>query len=178
MKKITRTALLMAAIALAATSGRAAAQSSQRLSLQGSGAMLFATRNDPAFESSTRLGYELQFRYTFSRFSLGVGYQRSTVFESPQLELALALGFVEPRMVVTAGSRVAVYVAGRLGAGKLVCSEACAAQETNLTYGGGGGFLVRVSRRVSLDLGAQYFQVSGDISSGYGMARAGLGFGF
>jgi hypothetical protein len=46
-----------------------------------------------------------------------------------------------------------------------------------LSYGGGGGLLFKLSRRLSADLGAQYFQVSGDLSSGYAMVRAGLGIG-
>jgi hypothetical protein len=157
--------------------GSAAAQSLQRFSLQGSGAALFPTTEDPNFESETRLGYEVQARYTLSRFSIGAGYQRSTVFSSPDLNLSLSLGFVEPRYVVAAGSTFALYLAGRLGAGKLVCSEACQAQETNLSYGGGGGVLIKLSRRASGDLGAQYFQVSGDLSSGYAMLRAGLSVG-
>ena len=90
---------------------------------------------------------------------------------------ALSLGFVEPRYVIAAGSTLAFYLAGRLGAGKLVCSEACQAQDTNLSYGGGGGVLIKLSRRASGDLGAQYFQVSGDLSSGYAMLRAGLSVG-
>jgi len=169
----------MTALAVAGLGGAAQSQSVQRLSLQGSGAALFATKNDPDFDSKTGLGYEVQARYTFSRFSLGAGYQRSTVFSSPTLDLtlALSLGFIEPRYVVAAGSTVAVYLAGRLGAGKLVCSEQCQAQETNLSYGGGGGLLFKLSRRLSADLGAQYFQVSGDLSTGYAMLRAGLGIG-
>lgn len=176
------TSLRVAALStmcVTALAGTVASQSAQRLSLQGSGAALFATQNDPTFESKTRLGYEVQVRYTFSRFSIGAGYQRSTVLSStePPLNLSLSLGFIEPRYVVAAGSTVAAYVAGRLGAGKLVCSEECLAQDTNLSYGGGGGLLVKLSRRVSADLGVQYFQVSGDVSSGYGMVRAGLGIG-
>ncbi len=174
-----RRLVVMTALAVAGLSGAAQSQSVQRLSLQGSGAALFATKNDPDFDSKTGLGYEVQARYTFSRFSLGAGYQRSTVFSSPTLDLtlALSLGFIEPRYVVAAGSTVAVYLAGRLGAGKLVCSEQCQAQETNLSYGGGGGLLFKLSRRLSADLGAQYFQVSGDLSTGYAMLRAGLGIG-
>jgi opacity protein-like surface antigen len=170
---------VLTALALTGLGGAAESQSLQRLSLQGSGAALFATKTDANFDSKTGLGYEVQARYTFSRFSIGAGYQRSTVFSSPTLDLnlVLSLGFIEPRYVVTAGSMVAVYLAGRLGAGKLVCSEECQARKTNLSYGGGGGLLFKVSRRVSLDLGGQYFQVSGDLSSGYGMIRAGLGIG-
>ena len=157
---------------------RVSAQSAQRFSLQASGAVLFATREDPAgFQSKTRLGFEGQVRYTFSRFSLGAGYQRSTVFTSPALNLSLSLGFIEPRLVVAAGGKLAFYVAGRAGIGKLVCSETCNAKKTNTAFGGGGGLLFRLGRRVSADLGAQYFQMSGDLSSGYVMARAGLGLG-
>lgn len=174
-----RRLVVQTALALAVLGAAAQSQSVQRLSLQGSGAALFATKNDPNFESKTGLGYEVQARYTFSRFSIGAGYQRSTVFSSPTLDLnlALSLGFIEPRYVIAAGSMVAVYVAGRLGAGKLVCNKDCQAKETNLSYGGGGGLLFKLSRRLSADLGAQYFQVSGDLSSGYAMIRAGLGIG-
>lgn len=159
----------------------AAAQSLQRLSIQLSGATLFATADDPSYQSKTRLGFEGQARYTFGRFSIGAGYQRSTVFSfaNNPLTLALSLGFIEPRVLLAAGSGVAGYAAGRLGAGKLVCSQSgvCASGGTNFTYGGGGGLLFRLSRRVSADLGAQYFSVSGDLSSSYFMLRAGLGFG-
>jgi hypothetical protein len=156
---------------------RATAQSLQRFSLQGSGAVLFATRNDPDFESKTRLGFEAQARYTFSRFSIGAGYQRSEVFTAPELKLTISLGFVEPRLVVAANNTLALYLAGRAGLGKLVCSEACNATKTNKVYGGGTGVLIKLGRRVSGDLGGQYFQMSGDLSSGYAMARAGLSIG-
>ena len=156
---------------------RAAAQSLQRFSLQGSGAVLFATRNDPDFESKTRLGFEAQARYTFSRFSIGAGYQRSEVFSSPQLNLTISLGVIEPRLVVAATNTRALSLAGRAGLGKLVCSEACNATKTNKVYGGGTGVLVKLGRRVSGDLGAQFFQMSGDLSSGYAMARVGLSVG-
>jgi opacity protein-like surface antigen len=174
-----RRSAVLTALALTGFAGTAESQSVQRFSLQGSGAALFATKDDPNFDSKTGLGFEVQARYTFSRFSIGAGYQRSTVFSSPTLDLnlSLSLGFIEPRYVLAAGSTVAVYLAGRLGAGKLVCSETCQAQETNLSYGGGGGLLFKLSRRLSADLGAQYFQVSGDLSSGYAMVRAGLGIG-
>jgi opacity protein-like surface antigen len=168
-------------VALAALAPLGAAQSLQRLSLQASGAALFATKSDPDFESKTRLGFEGQVRYTFGRFSLGAGYQRSTVFAftGNPLRMALSLGFIEPRYVVAAGGGVAAYLAGRVGVGKLVCSTQgnCGALGTNVAYGGGGGLLFRLSQRFSADLGAQYFQVSGDLSSGYAMVRAGLGVG-
>lgn len=156
-------------------------QSLQRLSLQGSGALLFPSENDPSFENQTRLGYEGQLRYTASRLSIGVGYQRSTVYkftsQGVDFSAALSLGFLEPRYVLLAGDAAALYGAGRLGYGTLVCSEACGANDAYLTYGGGGGALVRLSGRMSLDIGAQYFVVSDTFDSGYAMLRLGLGIG-
>jgi len=177
MRVLLRVAVLIAA-ATTGLAARGAAQSLQRLSLQGSGAVLFATRQDPeGFSSKTRLGFEAQARYTFSRFSLGAGYQRSTVFTSPGLNLSLSLGFIEPRLVLVAGGNLALYVAGRAGLGKLVCSETCNATKTNKVYGGGTGLLLKLGRRVSGDLGGQFFQMNGDLSSGYAMVRAGLSVG-
>jgi opacity protein-like surface antigen len=100
-------------------------------------------------------------------------------FNGNSLRMSLSLGFVEPRYVVAVGRGVAAYVAGRVGVGKLVCSEAgqCDTGGTNVAYGGGGGLLFRLSTRVSADAGAQYFQVAGTFSSGYAMARLGLGVG-
>ncbi|HEU5218112.1 MAG TPA: hypothetical protein VFU23_05600 [Gemmatimonadales bacterium] len=172
-------ALLLAALATGAAN--AAAQSLQRFSLQASGAALFATKKDPNFDSKTRLGFEGQARYTFGRFSLGAGYQRSTVFAftGNDLKLALSLGFVEPRYVVAVGGGVALYAAGRIGVGKLICSQSgqCATGGTNVAYGGGGGLLFRLNQRLSADAGAQYFQVDGTLSSGYAMARLGISVG-
>jgi len=170
---------LISALLAAATASGAAAQSLQRLSIQASGATLFATANDPDFESKTRLGIEGQLRYTFGRFSVGAGYQRVTVFafQNNPLTLSLSLAFVEPRMVVAAGSGMGVYLAGRIGAGKLICSQAnqCAAQETQVSYGGGAGLLFRLNSRLSADVGSQYFQANS--SSGYVLARVGLSIG-
>jgi len=178
MTSTLRTTCLLTGI-VAGIGPPAAAQSLQTLAVQASGAVLFATAKDPSFESRTRLGYEVQLRYTFSRFSLGVGYQRSTVFAFPNnpLRLDLSLGFIEPRLVLTAGRMVALYGATRVGIGKLVCGTQCAANRTDFTYGGGGGLLFRLSRRLSSDLGAQLFQVTGSLSQSFAMARLGLGFG-
>jgi hypothetical protein len=175
-----RTSLRVVAVLAAFLAGQESwvqAQSLQRLSFQASGAVLFATTDDPIFTSKTRLGWEAQLRYTFGRFSLGAGYQRSTVFsfQGNSASITLSLGFIEPRYVIVASSPVAVYLAGRVGVGKLVCSVCN--QGTNATLGGGGGLLFKLSHRLSADLGAQYFRVTGDLSSGYAMLRAGLGVG-
>src|SRR4026208_1433401 len=97
---------------LAGFASGSAAQSAQKLSLQGSGAVLFATRKDPTYDSKIRLGYEAQARYTLGRVSPGAGYPRSTVFSftNNPLTLALSFFFVEPRFVAVAGSGVAFYL--------------------------------------------------------------------
>jgi opacity protein-like surface antigen len=176
---IRRTAGLVFAIAGLAAAGTAHAQALQKLSVQASGAVLFATLKDPNFPSKTRVGFEGQLRYTISRFSVGVGYQRATVFAIPGTpdRFDLSQGFVEPRYVVAAGNAVALYLAGRLGIGKIVCTEACNITGTNTTYGGGAGLLFKLNTRVSADLGGQFFQMSGTLSSGYALARLGLGVG-
>lgn len=175
--------MLLAGLAGMLVAGELAAQSLQRLSVQGSGALLFASgdnpANDPGFENHTRLGYEGQLRYTISRWSIGTGYQRSTVhrFSAGEVEFtaALSLGFLEPRYLVAAGNRAAWYLAGRLGLGKLICSEECNANDWYAAYGGGSGILLRLSNRAALDLGGQFFVVSDN--TGYAMLRLGLGFG-
>jgi len=163
---------------LVGISAPAGAQSLQRLSIQGSGAVLFATQKEAAYQSKTRLGWEGQLRYTFGRLSLGAGYQRSTVFAfvegTPPPTLQLSFGFVEPRYVLKASRMVAFYLAGRIGAGKLVSgSSDFNVGKTSIGYGGGGGFLIRLTSRVSADLG----EVRGDLPSRYAMVRVGLGLG-
>ncbi len=156
-------------------------QSAQRLSVQGSGALLFPSQDDPAFENQTRLGYEAQLRYTASRLSIGAGYQRSTVYrleaDGAEFTAALSLAFLEPRYVAAANDRLALYLAGRVGYGTLICSEACNANDSYLTYGGGGGLLVRLTSRAALDLGVQYFVANDTFDSGYTMLRLGLSIG-
>lgn len=168
-------------IALVAAPGYLTGQSAQRFSVQGSGAVLFPSRDDPTFENQSRLGYEAQLRYTASRLSIGAGYQRSTVYRfssgGSDFTAALSLGFLEPRYVATANDRLALYLAGRIGFGTLRCSETCNASDSYLTYGGGGGVLVRLSSRAALDLGTQYFVVSDTFDSGYAMLRLGLSLG-
>lgn len=166
----------------------AAAQSLQRVSAQGSGALVFPTAAEGDFRNSTRLGWEGQVRYTFSRFSLGGGYQRATVyrFETGDFSGAVGVLFLEPRYVAAAASGVAIYVAGRAGAGKLFCRppEDCNPnQRFEPAFGGGGGLLFRFTRTVSADLGGQYFSTQYTLANGaktrtgYVLARLGLSVG-
>lgn len=167
--------LAIAGVLLAVLRVTAAAQSAQPLSLQVATALWFATDENPTFDPRTRVGLEAQIRYTISRFSLGVGV--AAQFPQSELRLARAAAFVEPRVVVAAGNGVALYAAGRLGAGKLICTVACTATKSNVTYGGGGGILFRVNRRLTADLGAQYLRVINWPSSGNAMLRAGWSLG-
>lgn len=174
-------------LALAGMPTALGAQSQQRLSIQGSGAMVFPTASESGFENDTRLGWEAQLRYTFSRFSVGAGYQSATVykFATGDFSGAISTIFVEPRYVLSAAQRTALYVAGRLGAGRLECDpvQDCAEQDWEPAYGGGGGVLFMLGSRVSLDLGGQFFSsrytlASGEKASpGYFMARLGLSVG-
>lgn len=176
-------------LALGGLSGTANGQSQQRWGIQGSGALVFPTTAETDFQNNTRLGWEIQLRYTFSRFSLGAGYQRATVYklDTGTFSGSVSVGFLEPRYVVTAKDRLALYVAGRLGASKLLCDpkDDCAEQSLQLAVGGGGGVLVKLGNRVSVDLGSQYFatrytnapEVGGTTSAGYVLARLGLSVG-
>ena len=53
----------------------------------------------------------------------------------------------------------------------------CTNEGMHVTYGGGGGLLLRLSPRIAADLGAQYFRVIEWSASGYTLLRAGLSFG-
>lgn len=179
---------LLVALLLVGLTSSVRAQSQQRWSIQGSGALVFPTAEEIGYENSTRLGWEAQVRYTFSRFSLGGGYQNSTVYkftaDNVDFSAGLSVIFLEPRYVLFAGSRAAVYAAGRVGGSKLSCNvEGCAEQGMHPAFGGGGGVLVRLGSRVALDLGSQYFSTQYDLAngdtrtSGYVLARLGLSLG-
>lgn len=167
----------LAAVLLAASP--AAAQSLQRWSVQGSAAVIVPVSLPEGLDSDVGLGFDAQLRYTISRWSLGAGYQRSDVFSSAvnDLTIALSMGFLEPRYVVAASTRLAAYLAGRLGAGQLVCSRDRCDDEWHVVAGGGGGLLYKLGDRVTLDLGGQYFVVTDASNSDYATARLGLSVG-
>ncbi len=169
----------MLILGVGALANPVAAQSAQPFSIQSSGALVFPSQTEPGFESDTRFGFDVQARYTHSRWSVGVGYQRSTVFRSSSTDVsaALSLFFLEPRLVVAAGRHVGVYLAGRVGLGKLVCDPDRCGHPSYGTFGGGGGVLVRLSRALAMDVGAQFFTVTDNANTGYFLARVGLGLG-
>lgn len=170
---------LTALAALAFTASPASGQSLQRWSVQGSAAVILPVSLPEGLDSDVGLGFDAQLRYTMSRWSLGAGYQRSDVFSSAvnDLTIALSLGFLEPRYVAFASGALAGYLAGRAGAGQLVCSRDRCDDDWHVVLGGGGGLLYKLSDRLSLDLGGQYFVVTDATSSDYATARLGLGVG-
>lgn len=174
---IPRALAVLAALLAAATP--AAAQSLQRWSVQGSAAVIAPVSAPAGLDSDMGLGFDVQLRYTFSRWSLGAGYQRSDVYQAAatDLTIALSLGFLEPRFVAFASGPMAGYLAGRLGAGQLVCSRDRCDEEWHVVGGGGGGLLLKLSNRLNMDIGGQYFIVTDASSSDYATARLGLGLG-
>jgi hypothetical protein len=110
---------------------------------------------------------------------VGIGYQRSTVFRSSAIDVkaALSLLFIEPRFVVAANRQVGAYLAGRAGIGKLVCTPDRCSEASYASFGGGGGLLIRLTRALAVDAGAQFFTVTDDANTGYFLARLGLSLG-
>lgn len=162
-----------------ALSSRAEGQSRQRWSVQGSAAVIWPLDEPVDLESDVRIGWDGQVRYTFSRLSIGAGIQRSPILRATvgDLNVALLLGFIEPRYVLAAGSGAALYAAGRLGAGRLSCSPDRCTDDWHVTLGGGGGVLFQITPRLAADLGAQFFTVADASNSNYLTARLGLGLG-
>ncbi len=165
-----------------------AAQSRELVSVQVSGELVFPTEDYGVLEKSVTLGWEAQARLTFGRFSVGAGYQRSTVFKSDasvgDITATLSVGFVEPRYVLGVfGNVAAPYVAARLGYGGLLIrspSDLVRSTENSFIYGGGAGVIFQLAQRVGIDLGAQYFVADftgNQGSAGYFLTRLGVSVG-
>jgi hypothetical protein len=164
------------------------AQSRELVSIQVSGELVFPTENYGVLEKSVTLGWEAQARLTFGRFSVGAGYQRSTVFKSNadvgDITATLSVGFVEPRDVVGVfGTLAAPYVAARLGYGSLLIrspNDLVRSKDNSFIYGGGAGVIFQVAQRVGIDVGAQYFVADftgNQGSAGYFLTRLGVSVG-
>ena len=175
-------------MALALMSAPLAAQSRELVSLQVSGEVVFPTEDYGVLEKSATLGWEAQARFTFGRFSVGAGYQRSTVFKSDasvgDITATLSVGFVEPRYVLGVfGNVAAPYVAARIGYGGLLVrspSDLVRSTDNSFIYGGGLGVIFQVASRVGIDVGAQYFVADftgGQGSAGYFLTRLGVSVG-
>ena len=160
----------MVFVVLGLASPRLATAQSQQNSWQASGTVLIVGSN------YTVPGGELQYRRTFSEWSLGGGaqlfYDPTKVCSTPSnctTAGAQTIVFVEPRWVAGHTDQTAFYLAGRLGySGSL--------GNGGVVYGGGGGLIQILNPTFSLDLGAQVYAAPG--SSAVAQLRAGLSVGF
>ena len=163
--------LLLPAIALVATVQSAGAQTSQKISIQGSG--LFAQLFGDAFRDiKSGKGGELQLRYTPGKWSFGGGIQMTFHDVSEDVEavfkqVKLTGVFVEPRYVIDVGSSsYAPYLSGRFALSKMKFEiqddvlppgfTADLTSPTGPTINGGGGVLIRLGGRANLDLGVTF----------------------
>ena len=144
-------------------------QSAQRLSVQASG--LHVSAFGEAYEGlNAAPGGEVQLRFTPGVWSFGIGAQGSShAFDDANFggeKVLLAGLFFEPRRVIDIGSsRVAPYLSARVAllqqsatftANNGVSNFEVSATASGTQVNGGGGFLVRISPRVNLDVGATY----------------------
>ena len=143
-----------------------AAQTSQRLSIQGS-ALYADLYGDNFFAVAGGYGFELQLRYTPSALSIGGGVQYTKHNDSQaeadgyEGDIELVGVFVEPRYtLVVASDRVAPYIAARFAIAQLDLFNRfddggeLSWTSPGVTLNAGGGLLVRLSPRVNLDIGA------------------------
>jgi hypothetical protein len=163
--------LFLPALALAAVAHTASAQTSQKISIQGSG--LFAQLYGKAFDDiKDGIGGELQLRYTPGKWSFGGGIQHtihdvaegvSDVFDKVKLTGV----FIEPRYVIDVGSSsYAPYLSGRFALSKMKFElqddvlppgfSSDLSEPTGPTINGGGGVLIRLGNRANLDLGVTF----------------------
>ena len=105
-------------------------------------------------------GLEAQIRYNPSLFGIGIGVEYSQHdLETSGRSVNLAGVFIEPRYVIQTGSeRVAPYLSGRFAISQTTFEISTTSDETSTATGFttnlGGGLLVILGSRVSLDLGA------------------------
>jgi outer membrane protein with beta-barrel domain len=150
----TLATLLLAPLALSA-------QSAQRWSIQASA--LYVVPSGSAYDGlAGGLGFEAQARYTPGVLSLGAGFQTSshtlTFDNGSSIDVTLTGGFIEPRYVIDIHKpSLAPYLSARLAIltqkGTL---NGVTASSTGTQINGGGGVLIRMSRRINIDLGVTF----------------------
>jgi hypothetical protein len=155
----------MMAIMIVIPARNLAAQSAQMLSIQASGLLTKLdgeTFSDLGF--GTGFGAEFQLRINPSAFSLGAGFQvtsHSTGVIGFNDRLTVTGFFLEPRYAIRIRSRIVrPYLAGRLGYLTQHITLQGSGSEQDLkasasggAFGGGGGLVARLSRRMNFDLG-------------------------
>ena len=156
----------MAACLLVLAGQATTAQTSQRLSVQGS--LLFADiYGDNFFAVEGGYGLELQARYTPGGLSIGGGIQWTHHGDSQAKadgydgNIELIGVFVEPRYGIYVGSdKIAPYLSARLAFARLDLrndfndGDVLTWKSNGVTFNGGGGLLVKLSSRANLDFGA------------------------
>ena len=102
-------------------------------------------------------GVEAQIRYNPSLFGIGIGGEISWHdVTGTNRSVRLTGVFIEPRYVIqTSSERVAPYISGRFAISQTTFEISdLTSTATGFTANGGGGLLVILGSRVSLDLGA------------------------
>lgn len=163
--------LLLPTIAFVVLPHSGGAQTSQKLSIQGSG--LSAQLYGDAFaDIKNGIGGELQLRYTPGKWSFGGGFQMTSHDVSENVsevfdKVKITGFFFEPRFVIDVGSsRYAPYLSGRFALSKMkfvlqddVLPQGFSSElgePTGPTINGGGGILFRLGSRANLDLGVTF----------------------
>jgi len=144
---------LVALAVLGAPALSISAQSAQPWSVQGS--VLFANQNLNG-KLISGVGFEGQFRYTPSVWSVGAGIQYSTHASGGQT-LDLTGFFVEPRYALDVGSdRFAPYLAGRAALlhASIDLGSAGNVSTSGVAFGAGAGLIIKASTAVNFDFGA------------------------
>jgi hypothetical protein len=140
-----------------------AAQSRQFVSVQASG--LLTSLDGNAFDLlriGTGLGGEFQLRLNPGAFSIGAGVQvtgHSSTGQGLTNKVTITGFFLEPRYAVPIDSRsVRPYFAGRVALLRQTAdlqdiASTLRVKADAIAYGGGGGFVARLSDHVGFDLG-------------------------
>ena len=184
-KVIMRKLTVVATIALATVAFDARAQAAQTWSILGSP---FFTAQKFTTSTVAGAGAELQLRYSLPGVSIGLGGQYSS-HSSGNESMKISGLFLEPRYAPDIGSeQIVPYVAARLAF--LHQTGNFASASNGYAAGAGGGVMIKINRRVNLDLGGAIVQQSfGDVTlnrggsarfeafTGY-VAKAGLSVGF
>jgi opacity protein-like surface antigen len=171
---------------LLAVAAPASAQSRFPRSLQASWVSLGAVgRFSEPFD-----GFEVQYRQTFNRLSVGGGLLR-TRENSGFFVFTPGLGesfttedydrtdlFLEPRYVAAVISRIALYGAARVGYARIAIQQngAQIASTGYVVYGGGGGIMVQLNDRLAADVGYQLHKY--DVVDSFTQLRIGATLGF
>lgn len=186
--------------ALAVLGASASAQSIQPTGgLSVEAGALYNTVDGDDFEGTNAgMGFDVQGRYAFSNFSLGVGFQRSShdIDDASDNIIATAF-FVEPRLAIPTSAGFTPFLMARIGRAKQSLETdipdygSAEMESSGLAFGFGGGLEFAIAFAAKLNLTASYSRISfddievdgttipdSDSSGSSVMLRAGVGFTF